>query len=204
MEPSPAIRRRRLRLVIGAVALVAWLGATAGALGALAVQASIPSAAADAPARWPAESRVPRKPGRATLVLFAHSQCPCTRATLHELERLLVHVGGRADVWVLFSGPVGGRTDIRDLARAIPGVTVLEDDGRAEAKRFGVHTSGEVLLYSSSGELSFAGGITPSRGHEGDSAGSARIEQLLSAPQDVAKAPASAGVFGCALFERKP
>ncbi|HEY8076301.1 MAG TPA: hypothetical protein VIF62_19380 [Labilithrix sp.] len=204
MVQATNARRRRLKLVLGGIAFAGWLGATACALGAIAVQASIPNEAADAPSRWPSSSAIPRTPGRPTLVLFAHAQCPCTRATLHELARLLVHIGDRADVWVLFSGPIGGRTDIRDDARALPGVHVVEDDGRAETRRFHVRTSGEVLLYSSSGELSFAGGITPSRGHEGDSAGSARIEQLLSAPQDVAKAPATAGVFGCALFERIP
>jgi hypothetical protein len=59
-----------------------------------------------------------------------------------------------------------------------------------------VGTSGAVLLYSSDGKLLFQGGITPARGHQGDSFGRQRILALLDgdAP-DRRDAP----VFGCAL-----
>src|SRR5260221_1265704 len=132
------------------------------------------------------------------MLVFAAPRCPCTRATIHELDRLLVRIGDRADVSVIFSGPDGG--DARDAARAIRGVRVVDDPSRAQSRRFGARTSGEVLLYGADGALLFAGGITPSRGHEGDSAGAARIEELLTRT-NVAETPANAAVFGCALFE---
>ena len=48
---------------------------------------------------------------------------------------------------------------------------VEADEGGVEAKRFGARTSGHVLVYSAAGELTFQGGITAGRGHEGANAG---------------------------------
>jgi len=39
------------------------------------------------------------------------------------------------------------------------------------ARSFGVHTSGQALLYAPDGTLRFAGGITSGSGHAGDNAG---------------------------------
>jgi hypothetical protein len=90
------------------------------------------------------------------------------------------------------------RTDLWDSAAAIPGVLVVGDDEGAEALRFGAATSGQVLLYSADGRLLFAGGIIPSRGHEGDNAGrSAIIALVRGTATQVMRAP----VFGCPLFD---
>lgn len=178
-----------------ALGLAMWGGLTVTALAAVDARATRPGEAAEAPLRI-------APTGRPTMLVFAHTRCPCTRATIHELDRLLVRIGDRADVSVVFSGPDGG--DIRDEARAIRGVHVIDDPDRAETKRFGARTSGDVLLYGADGALLFAGGITPARGHEGDSAGAKRIEELLrSRANDVTAAPARAAVFGCALFESR-
>jgi len=78
---------------------------------------------------------------------------------------------------------------------------VLRDDGAVEAGRFGIATSGTVALYDRGGKLLFHGGITPARGHEGDSFGRERIVSLLtSGRSDRADAP----VFGCALSNDEP
>jgi hypothetical protein len=153
------------------------------------------------PATWPSESRIARSPDRATLVLFAHPECPCTRASLAELARLLARFDDRLTAKVVFLRPsdVGTAWDGSDLwraASAIPGVTAVRDDDGVEATRFRAATSGAAALYDARGRLLFSGGLTSARGHEGDSAGIQRISSLLrTGTADRSDAP----VFGCSL-----
>src|SRR4029079_17335035 len=132
-----------------------------------------PGESEGAPAIWPAESRIARSRDRAPLVLFAHHKCPCTRASLAELARLMAHFDDRlaADVVFLRPADVGADWDDSDLwrsASAIPGVTRARDADGVEAARFGASTSGATLVYDTKGRLLFSGGITAARGHEGD------------------------------------
>jgi len=160
-----------------------------------------PGEADGAPATWPIESRIARRPDRATLVLFAHPECPCTRASLAELARLLARFEDRltADVVFLRPSDVGAAWDGSDLwrtASAMPGVTAVRDDDGVEAVRFRATTSGAAVLYDARGRLLFRGGLTSARGHEGDSAGLQRISSLLRTGQaDRSDAP----VYGCSL-----
>jgi hypothetical protein len=87
------------------------------------------------------------------------------------------------------------RTDLWRSAAAIPGVTVRADPEGREAQRFGAVTSGHVLLYDRAGQLLFTGGITGSRGHEGDNAGCDRVIRLLtgSPTAPTVRGPASKG-----------
>src|SRR5947209_7494999 len=48
-----------------------------------------PARTGQSPLAWPAESRLNRGDGP-TLVVFLHAYCPCSRATLRELEKLLI------------------------------------------------------------------------------------------------------------------
>lgn len=156
---------------------------------------------ASAPALWPESSRVRRSIDRLTLVAFAHPRCSCTRATLDELSRLLARTPGRLSAQLVFAVPAGlsidwTRSELYRSAQAIPGLGVHLDSSAVEARRFGVSTSGQVLVYDPAGRLLFAGGITPGRAHEGDNAGREAIERLA------ARQPAEWGttpVFGCAL-----
>lgn len=94
-------------------------------------------------------------------------------------------------------GAPPGWTDtdvVRDLT-AIPGVRVDLDHGDVEATRFGVATSGQVLLYDGRGRLSFSGGVTGARGHAGDNACRDALTRALEGAADVRDAP----VFGCEL-----
>jgi hypothetical protein len=153
------------------------------------------------PHRWPADSRIERLPGRATLLLVTHPQCPCSRATVDELSDLMGQVGARATVHVLMykprEFPAGWeRTDLWTSAARIPGVSVRTDEDGEEAARFGAATSGQALLYDAEGLLQFSGGITMVRGHRGKSAGYERIVALANGrPADAATSP----VFGCAM-----
>jgi hypothetical protein len=155
----------------------------------------------ETPPHWPSKSAVPLEPDRATLVMFAHPQCPCSRASVSELNRLLVQSHGRIAAHVMFLKPKElteewTRTDLWRSAAAIPGVTVHEDPDGAQAHRFGAETSGYVVLYDRHGELLFKGGITEGRGHAGDNAGATLIVSLLAAQDtNLRQTP----VYGCSL-----
>ncbi|HYE66176.1 MAG TPA: hypothetical protein VD966_11365, partial [Pyrinomonadaceae bacterium] len=161
-----------------------------------------PGLAARPPARWPADSRIQRAPGRAILVMLAHPHCPCTRASIGELASLMAHCEGRLTAYVLFLKPTGSsvdweRTDLWHSAEKIPGVNVLLDEGGHEARRFHAATSGQTVLYDTAGRLLFSGGITGSRGHSGDNAGRSAIVSLLNTG---AAQREETFVFGCPLF----
>ena len=181
----------------------AWLFAVVGAMTALAHYKAKPGAPAEAPAQWPQGSAVPRVDGVPTLLVVVHPFCPCSRATLTELARLTSRLGPKVSARVLFLKPKGTsdaweRSDLWDKARAIRGVEVLADQGGDESRRFGALTSGQALLYSARGALQFKGGLTISRGHEGDSPGAQRVVALVEGTRaDRDEAP----VFGCELNE---
>jgi len=137
-----------------------------------------------------------------TLLFFAHPLCPCTRASLHELDGLLADTGNKISVIMVFTIPDGippdwEQGDLWKAAANIPGLRILRDPGGQEARRFDVKGSGHTLLYSPTGKLLFSGGITPSRGHEGDNPGrSAIVSLVLTGHALVDHTP----VFGCSLL----
>ena len=156
---------------------------------------------AHAPAGWPQASRIAVAAGEPRLLMFVHPRCPCTRATLSELERVLARTGGRLRAVVQFVVPAGedpqwARSDLWRIASAIPGVQLGMDQGGVEARRFGSATSGQVLVYDAAGHLRFAGGITAGRGHEGDNAGGDAVVAIVRNGVGV---PSSTPVYGCAL-----
>ena len=158
--------------------------------------------AGNAPQHWLSGTSIPLDPTRDTLIMFAHPRCPCTRASLGELNRLLAQSNGRIAAHVLFFRPPNfpadwTHTELRRTATAIPGVTVQDDVDDAVARKFGAETSGYVLLYNPGGELLFRGGITGSRGHAGDNAGeSAIISLAMGKTASVTQTP----VYGCSLL----
>jgi hypothetical protein len=88
------------------------------------------------------------------------------------------------------------QTDLWRSAAAIPGVQVSRDDSGRAAAAFGAATSGQTFFYDASGELRFAGGLTPSRGHQGDSLGRAVI---LATVNEGRIGQVVTDVFGCGL-----
>jgi hypothetical protein len=192
-----AVAHGRIQL---AVAVLVWL-ASIGFGSALLWEHDLrPGAVAAAPARWPAGSSIARTPGRATLLLLLHPRCPCGRASVAELERLMARHAGELDAYLLLAAPDGAedwlRTDVAAAAARIPGAVVLTDPSGREAARFGAITSGQVLVYAADGGLVFSGGITPARGHVGQSLGGEALETWLSTG---AVPDPSAPVFGCSM-----
>ncbi len=135
-----------------------------------------------------------------TLILFYHPHCPCTKATIENLrqavdrskDRIRIVAFGfcpsdQPDSWI--SSPL--TTNLRRLK-----ASVVADKSGEYCSKFGVTTSGHVLLYGHQGQLLFSGGITSGRGHEG----------VCPATRDLVKQiKAEAGsqirwpVFGCSI-----
>jgi hypothetical protein len=159
------------------------------------------AAAGAPPEKWPVVTNVAHTPGLASLVVVAHPHCPCSRATVEELARLMALLQNKATATVIFVRPPGfsqewEMTDLwRDAAR-IPGVAVLSDLNGVEASRFGAQTSGQTMLYDAAGNLRFSGGITASRGHAGDSPGRSAILSIVNTGNSVMS---HTSVYGCSL-----
>jgi hypothetical protein len=195
---SPKGSAPRWRLLL---AVTAWAIALGAGLYVMARYESTPGPAALAPRTWPEESTLTRRDDGATLVMFAHPRCPCTRASIAQLASVMSNEGPSARVYVLFTVPAGADSSWRETdtwrdASAIAGVTTIHDEEGAEAARFGARTSGEVLVFDASGSLVFEGGITGARGHAGDNLGSSTVATLLSGRTSVV---GHTPVFGCEL-----
>jgi hypothetical protein len=195
------ISPRRPRLLPAVIPL--WTVLVAAGFAVIMNYASVPGAAGQAPGHWPGDSGLKRERERLQLLLFAHPHCPCTRASLDELARVLMRHPNQARVQILV---VTAATSAQDpeaasswrRAAAIPGVAVCLDAGGIEARRFGIETSGHVVLFARDGELLFSGGITAGRGEAGASAGGEGLAALLNGRKALDR---TAPVFGCPLFD---
>lgn len=198
MQARAIFRRRMFPVALGLV----WLSGVVVGLAWLARYDNRPGAAAHPVARWPADSRIAREPGRFTLVMLAHPRCDCTKASVAELAELMARAHTRPKAYVVFIKPGGvavdwAATELWRTASRIPDVTVVRDDDGVEARQFGAETSGQLFLYDVNGDLLFSGGDTGSRGHVGENVGRTTILAWLNGER-----PSLAGtpVFGCSLF----
>jgi hypothetical protein len=191
--------------VVVSTAVGLWVSAVAFGITVLWQYSTTPGHPGAPPVDWPARAPIERGKGRATLVMFAHPQCQCSRATIGELAIIMAHARGQLDADVFFYLPAGeastwARTDLWQSAITIPGVRAFEDRGAAVAQSFGAFTSGQTLLYDSGGRLLFKGGITAFRGHSGDNGGRSAVTALLQGetlrPNTL---PVGTPVFGCSL-----
>jgi hypothetical protein len=202
-----ALRRFSSSTPAVALAIGLWLAALGTGFSFLWAYKSKPGqVSTQHPVEWPRGSSLVRDSARHTLVMFAHPRCPCTQASVSELARLMTELHGRMAAYVVVVKLQGldegwELASLGQRASVIPGVTVVRDPEGQEAARFGALTSGLALVYDSGGALEFAGGITASRGHEGDSFGKRRIVSLVTTgTADRRQSP----VFGCALGHAGP
>lgn len=152
---------------------------------------------------WPDESHIARNFSTPTLLMFLHPHCPCSAASLDELAQVVTRCPEGVAIYVLFCRPERcppewEKTAIWEQAKKIPRVSVRLDLSGAEARRFGVNTSGHVLLFDTSGRLRFSGGITRARGHRGENAGQdAVVSWITEKSSGLSETP----VFGCPLHD---
>jgi hypothetical protein len=188
-----------------ATLVAAWCLCVAAGLWALLAYELTPATTAAAPGRWPTASRLVRDDARPSLVVFVHPHCPCSRASLAELNALVSDCKGRLALQIVFIKPAGceegwEQTDLLATAQRIPGAVVSVDLAGTEAARFGATTSGESLLYAPNGRLLFHGGLTRSRGHQGDNPGRAAVTALIRTGNATQQRSA---VYGCGLSSRR-
>ena len=191
---DPTRRRRWWAAGIGALSCLATVGAGAAQLR----YAFTPGELGEPALAWPEHSGITRVPGRATLLMFVHPRCTCTRASLDELAEVIALDPPAADVVLVVDdedhGPLAPA-----VALDVPGARIVHEHGE-ETERFGVATSGEVMLFSAGGERRFVGGITASRGARGSSPGRVALEAALTDPHRAT----DAAVYGCPLTESAP
>ena len=133
-------------------------------------------------------------------MIFLHPRCPCSAASLEELNKLILKTQGR----LYPTAVLPYYEDIHDwlntsLVRHLkqnPYIHEFIDKNNSEIKRFGVKTSGHALLYNDTGKLIYSGGITGARGQAGDNIGTSGVfMSLVNNTASQIKAP----VFGCML-----
>ena len=196
MDRGGAISRN-LVLTVGAL----WSVLVVCGFAALGWHEFEPGANGSVPLTWPSGSTLNRPTDRPTILLFAHPMCPCTRASLRELTQIISNIRNPADFCVVFARPEGTDSGWShglswNVAAGIPGVRVVEDFACAEVRRFSVVTSGHVLAFDARGSLRFSGGITGSRGHDGDNYGRAAVIHFI---EHGGTGCISSPVFGCLL-----
>ncbi len=180
---------------------ILWITAVGVGMWSLMAFDTTPGGSGLTSATWPSGTSAVFHAGRTNLVMFAHPNCPCTRASLGELGEIMVRSKGLISARVLFYQPTKrpadwDKDDLSGLARALPQVTVHDDIDGMEAARFGATTSGYTLVYDVNRKLRFRGGITRARGQVGASAGRQIILSLLNQTQVTER---ETPVFGCAL-----
>ena len=195
---SPVIRR-----VAGAIAILAlWAVLLVGGFRGLLQHETASGPFRAAPSR---ENRFGAD-GKAALIMALHPKCPCSRASVAELTKIYSHTTKPLKIVVLAYKPAAEpdswiESSSLESVRKLHPEIVIDPDG-AEAKRLGMTTSGQVIVYDAGRNLVFDGGITGSRAHEGDNLG----EQLALAQINgrATERISSAPVFGCSIFDRTP
>ncbi len=188
----------------------AWMAAWGLAIGAgmllMHAYALSPGDPGAPPARWPARSHLGRDGARPQLLIFLHPRCPCSRASVAELAGILARCEGRLAARAVLYRPAAWDDAWFEPAflaalREIPGLEITPDPAAEEARRFGVATSGHVLLFDARGELKFSGGLTPGRGQFGDDTGRSALLARLVGPSP--RGP-DEPIFGCPLSNCRP
>lgn len=149
---------------------------------------------------WPADVDRMRDESRPTIVLFAHPQCPCTRAAVRELDRICVSGETRATIETVFVRPESvesgwERTALWEFCEKAELNPTVDRAGRL-AETFQATVSGEAFVYATDGRLLFHGSITRGRGHEGENPGIAAVRDVLNGDSPSTQ---STPLFGCPL-----
>ena len=158
------------------------------------------------PPEWPVECSIAIEQNEPTLLVFVHPKCPCSQATVAEMEQLLRRIESAAGAHTPQSriiavvpkdyDPSWLQTVSIARALALPRAELFIDEGGVEAQRFGAEVSGTVLYYCSAGVLQYGGGVTAARGHAGPNVGRENLrEAIANRPPQFPTIPA----FGCRL-----
>ena len=147
----------RGRLTLSLLAAVWLIAATAGLL-LVADYDSKPGPSARPPQHWPSGVSLTPHRSKATVLMFLHPRCPCSRASLFELARLAHDERDTLEMQVVFAQPEEvavdwSQSDLWESAVANRDFRVIIDQGGTLAREFRVQTSGQALVYDRAGVL---------------------------------------------------
>ena len=184
---------------------VFWLIGSAGGYFYMFSYNSRPAELAVVSQHWPVRTSLKKTAGSYELVMAVHPQCPCTRASVAELNKILLKMNGKVRAHALVYKPfelsdIWTRTETTGRLDELPFTNVHRDMNGVKALDFGLTTSGQVLLYAPDGKLAFNGGLTAFRGHEGPSLGQKIVYDIVAGRQP---STSVSKVFGCGLAEKK-
>jgi hypothetical protein len=193
--------------------VIAWGVLVLLGYGSMVVYSTSPAKSAVTADHFPLDSRLAH--GRnLTLITFLHPQCPCSRATVSELQELLVQNEFQSNltIYAVVSMPIGCSADftrgaILDSLSSMKNVRVVIDKDDIESQRFGARASGQTLLFDGQGKCLFSGGITAARGEVGANAGVNALRQYLAGTTTTTTTTTlttkQTPVFGCSLESSK-
>ena len=189
------------------MALGVWGAAVVAGFAGLQLKSTLKGAIAAPPCASPEMLATGTEPF--TLVVAVHPRCPCTLASLENLERLMTRCAGHLACRVLMYQPATPSEawtcgPAWDAVRRIPGITVAVDTNGRDATRLGELTSGSAVLFDVRGVPRYAGGLTLARGHAGENPATDAIAQIVLSPKSDTGALSLAPVFGCPLIEPCP
>ncbi|MEM7478928.1 MAG: hypothetical protein AAF483_28430 [Planctomycetota bacterium] len=180
--------------------LTLWLAIVLSGLAGVTVYSTAIGRTGKVPEHWPETESIETLPGEGRLLVFLHPKCPCSRATVRELQRILVDKDTPRTEAIIYIPKQAStadqswfRTDLIVSASKVS--TVRWDVDGALAKEFGALTSGHTLLFDAQGKRVFSGGVTSGRGHEGESPGKLALMEILSGSKKSGEYP----VFGCPI-----
>ncbi|PQO45433.1 hypothetical protein [Blastopirellula marina] len=194
---------------LSTAAFVLWVIAVVGVLGSMIAYGGMAGAQLPAPKFWPNDTTIARSLDKPTLLVFLHPECPCSRATLDNLEPVIRDRDIAVVVICLGQLDLDSCEDLDHLGGChsqlrrwsqYSNVNLVSDPVGQESDRFGAATSGYCLLFDGKGQLLYRGGVTSSRGHRGANAGVASLTTILdrSGP-----ATDTYPVYGCPLQEEQ-
>jgi hypothetical protein len=187
---------RRFFAVAGSIVWLVVLSSSLFALsafGRLAGHSGVPSVSF--------QSQLFRSGEKQILIVAVHPRCPCTRATVSELAKIIAHAKNNIDLKALVYIPSDATREWTDTSsigrlRELGFAIILDPKGKI-AEQLGAETSGHVLLYRQNGELALSGGITAGRGHEGDNPAKDRLLRALEAAEH--SPTIFTAIYGCSL-----
>jgi hypothetical protein len=187
-----------------------WLGLIAGGYAWSIHYGFAGGKVSEAPPTPPSALELPLPLPRAQLLVALHPHCPCSRATVAQLARIISQTADSRDVTVLMYKPASEPDSwlegpLLEDCRRINSRILPDPDGRLAAS-LGGFTSGHVVLYDVNGQLRYQGGITASRGHQGANAGELAVINALRGGTDGTR---FLPVFGCPIeqdqaFSQRP
>lgn len=143
------------------VVIALWLCVVVLCFAKLAVYAQTPGFVGAPPNA--AATVIPIDRERHTLVLCVHPKCPCTQATIYELERLLRRCDELPMVVVyIYESEESPETWYEHAAASIqtriPDALIMRDPDGEVSESIRVYTSGSTVLYERDGSPVFWGG----------------------------------------------